>query len=82
MTDYKYTMRFTAQKLAQLIEVAFTAIGEPRTVDEIGASGNRGMSFTFNGTDITPAQRQAALDALPPFVKEIYIFSRTVIDEE
>ena len=77
MSEYVYSMRFTAEKLATIIEAA---IG--RRPDSIGASGNRGMSFTFKDTDITPAERQTALDALPDFVKMVYSFNRTVVDSE
>ncbi len=77
MTKYIYTMKFTAEKLADLIEAA---IG--RRPDSIGASGNRGMSFTFKGTDVTPAERQTALAALPDFVKEIYSFKRTIVPDD
>jgi len=76
VTKYVYSMMFTAEKIAGLIEAA---IG--RRPDEIGASGNRGMSFTFNGTDIVPTERQAALDALPEFIRQVYNFTRTVIEE-
>lgn len=77
MTKYVYSMQFTAEKIADLIEAA---IG--RRPDEIGASGNRGMSFGFNDTDVSPADRQAALAAMPEFIKMIYSFNRTVVDDE
>ena len=76
-SDYKYSMKFTAQKIADLIEAT---IG--RRPDEIGASGNRGMSFTFYGSDISPAERQAALNALPPFIRLVYSFDREVLEVE
>ena len=77
MTDYVYTMKFTAEKIADLIEAA---IG--RRPDSIGASGNRGMSFTFKDTDVSPAERQLALDALPEFIRMIYSFDRTTVESE
>lgn len=70
-------MAFTAQKLADIIE---QAIG--RRPEGIGASGNRGMSFTFKDTDITPAERQTALAALPDFVKDVYSFKRTTAPDD
>ena len=77
MSDYVYDMKFTAEKLATLIEAA---IG--RRPDSIGASDNRSMSFTFKDTDITPQERQTALAALPSFMKLVYSFSRAVVDSE
>ena len=70
-------MEFTAEKIADLIE---QAIG--RRPDEIGAYGNRGMSFGFKDTDVTPAERQTALAALPDFVRKVYSFKRKVVTDD
>lgn len=77
MTDYKYEMKFTAEKIANIIE---GAIG--RRPDIIGASGNRGMSFTFKDVDITQEERQLALARLPEFIKMVYSFSRYEVPSE
>ena len=39
-------------------------------------------AFTFNDTDITSAERQAALAALPEWMRELYSFSREVVADE
>ena len=77
MVKYRYTMRVTAEKIADLIEAA---IG--RRPDGLGKSGLHTWSFTFNEPDISPAERQAALEALPPWLRMVYSFSREVIDDE
>ena len=77
MVKYKYTMKVTAEKLADLIE---DAIG--RRPDELGKSGLHTWSFTFNEPDISPADRQTALDALPPWLRMVYGFSREVVADE
>lgn len=75
-TKYVYTMEFTAKKIADLIEATIV-----RRPDAIGAHGNRGMSFTFNDADVSPAERQACLDAMPEFIRMVYSFNRTVVEE-
>lgn len=74
---YKYTMRFSMNKLIDLIE---TAVG--RRPDSEGNSGWRGRSFTFNDVDLTPQERQAALDALPETLRLIYTFTREELPDE
>ena len=76
MTDYVYSMRFTAEKLADLIEAY---IGTEVTV---GASGNRNLSFKIKDTDLTQLQRETIIDNLPEFVRMFYSFDRTVVDSE
>ena len=75
-TKYVYSMDFTAQNIGTLI---MGTIG--RAPDEIGSYGNRGMSFTFYDADVTPAERQACLDVLPEFMRLVYSFNRTVVEE-
>jgi len=75
-TKYIYSMEFTAQKLANLIE---DTIG--RRPDAVGSHGNRGMSFTFHDTDVSHDDRQATLDALPEFMKLVYSFGRKVVED-
>jgi len=77
MVKYRYTMRVTAEKIADLIE---DAIG--RRPDGLGKSGLHTWSFTFDDVDITPAERQAALEALPPWLRMVYSFSREEVEDE
>lgn len=77
MTKYRYTMRITAEKIADLIE---TAIG--RRPDELGKSGLHTFSFTFHDTDIVPAERQAALAAMPEWLRMVYSFNRDVVPDD
>lgn len=81
VTRYVYTMRVDPSKLKQLVEQAFTDIGQPRTVDGIGRSGVHTFSFTFDDTDINPTQRQAALEAVPEWLRLLFSFERTVVTE-
>ncbi len=76
MSKYKYTMKVTAEKLADIIEVA---IG--RRPDEISKSGLHTWGFTFHEPDITPAERQTALAAMPPFIHDVFSFSREEVGE-
>lgn len=78
MTKYRYTMKVSPEKIADLIEAA---IG--RRPDGLGKSGLHTWSFTFDGVDVSPAERQAALDAMPEFIRMVFGFSREeVADEE
>lgn len=78
MIKYRYTMRITAEKLADLVEAA---IG--RRPDELGKSGLHTFSFTFKDTDITQGERQLALDSMPEWIRLVYSFNRDIIlDEE
>ena len=77
MTKYRYTMKITAEKLAYLIEVAIA-----RRPDELGKSGLHTFSFTFKDTDVSPTERQAALDAMPEWLRMVYSFSREEIPDE
>ena len=70
-------MRVTQEKIADLIE---TAIG--RRPDELGKSGLHTWSFTFDEPDLTPAERQAALAAMPEFIRMVFGFSRDVVADE
>ena len=76
MTDYVYSMRFDPNKLAEQIEAY---IG---TEVIVGASGNRGLSFTIKDTDLTAQQRQTVHDNLPEFVRMFYSFDRTVVQDD
>lgn len=77
MSKYKYTMKITAEKLAELIEAT---IG--RKPDELGKSGLHTFSFTFKDSDVSPAERQAVLNALPPFLRMVYSFDRDVLPDD
>ena len=77
MAKYRYTMKITAEKIADLIE---GAIG--RRPDGLGKSGLHTFSFTFKDTDIVPAERQAALEAMPEWLKMVYSFSRDVLPDD
>lgn len=77
MVKYRYTMKVTAEKIADLIE---DAIG--RRPDELGKSGLHTWSFTFHEPDISSADRQAALAALPEWLRLVYGFSRDVVADE
>ena len=77
MTKYRYTMKITAEKLADLIESAIA-----RRPDELGKSGLHTFSFTFKDTDLSAAERQAALGAMPEWLRMVYSFSREVVAEE
>ena len=70
-------MRIEPRKFLDLIE---GAIG--RRPDESGKSGLHTWSFVFHDADVTPAERQAALDALPDWLRLLYSFSREVVEEE
>ena len=77
MVKYRYTMKVSAEKIADLIEVT---IG--RRPDELGKSGLHTWSFTFKDADLNPAERQDVLDALPPWLRMVYGFSREVVADE
>ena len=77
MTKTRYTMKVSAEKIADLIE---GAIG--RRPDEIGKSGLHTWNFAFKDPDITPAERQAALDAMPEFIRMVFAFTREVVADE
>jgi len=79
VTKYRYSMKINPQKFLDLIE---GAIG--RRPDESGKSGLHSWSFTFHETDVSVAERQAALDALPEWLRMLYSFSREVkvVEEE
>ncbi len=77
MVKYRYTMKVTAEKLADLIE---DAIG--RRPDELGKSGVHTWSFTFEDTDISSQDRTDAQAALPDGFKLLYSFSREVVSDE
>lgn len=77
LAKYRYTMKITAEKLADLVEAA---IG--RRPDELGKSGLHTFSFTFKDTDIIPAERQAALAALPEWIRLVYSFDRDVLPDD
>ena len=77
MAKYRYTMKVTQEKIADLIEAA---IG--RRPDELGKSGLHTWSFTFDEPDLTPAERQAALAAMPEFIRMVFGFSRDVVADE
>lgn len=70
-------MKITADKIADLIE---SAIG--RRPDGMGKSGLHTFSFTFDDADVSPAERQAALDALPEWLRMVYSFSRDVLPDD
>lgn len=70
-------MKITAEKLADLIEAS---IG--RRPDALGQSGLHTFSFTFDNTDISAADRQAARDAMPEWLRMVYGFSRDVIPDD
>ena len=76
MVKYRYTMKIAPEKMLDIIE------GAARRPDEMGKSGLHTWSFTFKDTDITPAERQAALAALPEWMRELYSFSREVVADE
>ena len=76
MTDYKYTMKFDPNKLAESIAAY---IGSEVSV---GASGNRSLSFKIKDTDLTPVQRQTIIDNLPEFVRMFYTFSREAVQDD
>ena len=77
MTKYRYTMKVSAEKIADLIEAA---IG--RRPDEIGKSGLHTWNFTFKDPDLSPAERQVALDAMPEFIRMVFGFTREVVADE
>ena len=77
MVKYRYTMKVSAEKIADLIE---GAIG--RRPDGLGKSGLHTWSFTFNEPDVSPAERQAALDAMPEFIRMVFGFSREEVSDE
>lgn len=77
MVKYRYTMKITPEKIADLIE---GAIG--RRPDGLGKSGLHTWSFTFGEPDLTPAERQAALAALPEWLRLVYGFERDVVADE
>lgn len=67
-------MKFDPQKIADRIKS-----GTGKEVI-IGVSGNRSITFTFIDEDLTPAERQAVVDALPPFVNLFYSFDGIVVE--
>ena len=77
MVKYRYTMKVSQEKIADLIEAA---IG--RRPDELGKSGLHTWSFTFDEPDVSPAERQAALAAMPEFIRMVFGFSRDVVADE
>ena len=77
MSKYKYTMKMNEKLLLDLIE---NAIG--RRPDEHGRSGVHMFSFTFQDTDISPADRTTARAALPPWMKQLYGFTREVLPDD
>ncbi len=77
MTKTRYTMRIDPSKMMDLIEAA---IG--RRPDEMGKSGLHTWSFTFKDPDLTIAERNAAKDALPEWMRMLYSFSREVVTDE
>ena len=77
MAKYRYTMKVTQEKIADLIE---DAIG--RRPDELGKSGLHTWSFTFDEPDVSPEERQAALAAMPEFIRMVFGFSRDVVADE
>ena len=77
MPKYKYDMKISADKIADLIEAA---IG--RRPDELGKSGLHWWGFTFKEPDISPAERQTALAAMPEFIRTVFTFSREVVADE
>ena len=77
VTKYVYTMKIEPRKFLDLIE---GAIG--RRPDECGKSGLHTWSFTFLDADVSPAERQLALDALPDWLRLLYSFDREVVVEE
>ena len=77
MVKYRYTMKVTAEKIADLIEAA---IG--RRPDELGKSGLHTWSFTFKDLDISAQDRSDAQAALPGGIRLLYSFSREVVSDE
>ena len=77
MVKYRYTMRVSAEKIADLIE---GAIG--RRPDGLGKSGLHTWSFTFKDTDISAQDRADAQAALPTGIRLLYSFSREVVADE
>jgi len=77
VVKYRYTMKVTAEKIADLVE---DTIG--RRPVGLGKSGLHTWSFTFGEPDLTPVERQAVLDALPPWLRMVYGFSREVVSDE
>ena len=76
-TKYVYTMRFDADKIADIIEAT---IG--RRPDGQGTAGWRGRTFIFDDTDITAQDRTDVLEALPNCLRYLFSFTRTVVEEE
>jgi hypothetical protein len=74
---YRYTMKITPEKIAQLIE---NAIG--RSPDSIGRSGQHTFTFTFDDTDITAPQRADALAAMPEWIRVMYSFTREILPDD
>ena len=74
---YRYEMEVSGDKIADLIEAA---IG--RRPDELSKSGLHTLGFTFKEPDITPAERQTALAAMPEFIRTVFKFSREVVADE
>lgn len=77
MAKYKYTMKIDVKKILTLIE---DAIG--RRPDGHSQSGLHTFGFIFEGTDITPSQRQDALAALPEWIRYMYSFNREVLPDD
>lgn len=83
MAKYRYTMKITAEKLADIIEAAILAqSGVARRPDELGQSGLHTFSFTFHDEDITQAERLASLNALPEWLRMVYSFQREVLPDD
>ena len=76
VTKYVYTMYFEPNKLAEQISAY---IGHEV---EVGASGNRKLSFIIKDVDLTENQRETIRDNLPEFVKLFYTFDRDVVVED
>jgi len=74
---YKYTMKFNAQYLADIIQGATT-----RKPDELGKSGLHTFSFTFKGSDLTVGQRIAAYNALPEWMRLMYDFEEEILPDD
>lgn len=74
MSKYRYTMKLDMTKLVALITAATT-----RVPDGAGRSGLH--TFTYNITDLTVAQRNAALATLPEWMRAMYSFDREVLPD-
>lgn len=77
MVKYRYTMKVSAEKIADLIETAIN-----RRPDELGKSGLHTWSFTFKDTDISQEDKQLALDSMPEFIRMVFGFNREVVADD